>query len=236
MKLDPIPQPLPVHFFGSRPQPHTSPPDTASEVTHNQAGSVEVTFETFQGGVWDEVRYNEVKTILLPFLKQTGFQEKDLFFMPISGFTGVCACVRVCVCAGEIEGVRVCERKRVHECVRVCFCVCSCVCVCGWVGGCVCVYSCLFQDVCVCVCMSASGFTGADLEDRVDLAICQWYGGPALLEYICIEYIYTRAVSALHWSSLDKSSRPGHWPVVWWPCAAGVLHDRYIYVDIYKCR
>jgi len=25
MVLDPIPQPLPVHFFGSRPQPPTSP-------------------------------------------------------------------------------------------------------------------------------------------------------------------------------------------------------------------
>jgi len=27
MVLDPIPQPLPVHFFGSRPQPPTSPYD-----------------------------------------------------------------------------------------------------------------------------------------------------------------------------------------------------------------
>ena len=27
MVLDPIPQSLPVHFFGSRPQPHTSPQD-----------------------------------------------------------------------------------------------------------------------------------------------------------------------------------------------------------------
>ena len=60
-------------------------------------------------------------------------------------------CVRVCVCAGESEGVRVCERKRVHECVRVCFCVCVrvCVCVCVCVGGCVCTH--VYLRMCVCV-------------------------------------------------------------------------------------
>ena len=41
-----------------------------------------------EGGLWDEERYNEVKGILIPFLKQTGFAERDVFFMPISGFTG----------------------------------------------------------------------------------------------------------------------------------------------------
>ena len=35
MVLDPIPQPLPVHFFGSRPQPPTSPPYfIRSEIDH----------------------------------------------------------------------------------------------------------------------------------------------------------------------------------------------------------
>jgi len=65
-----------------------------------------------EGGVWDEERYNEVKAILLPFLTQTGFKKDDLFFMPISGFTG------------------------------------------------------------------------ANLKNRVDTAICPWYNGPALLEYL----------------------------------------------------
>jgi len=32
MVLDPIPQSLPVHFFGSRPQPPTSPPCHMNDV------------------------------------------------------------------------------------------------------------------------------------------------------------------------------------------------------------
>ena len=65
-----------------------------------------------EGGLWDEERYNEVKGILAPFLKQTGFAEKDVHYMP------------------------------------------------------------------------ASGFTGANLKDRVDTKICPWYGGPSLLEFL----------------------------------------------------
>jgi len=66
-----------------------------------------------EGGLWDEERYNEVKGILEPFLKQTGFNIKtDVYFMP------------------------------------------------------------------------ASGFTGANLKHRVDLAICPWYKGPSLLEFL----------------------------------------------------
>jgi len=34
MVLDPIPQSLPVHFFGSRPQPPTSPKSTCTSVGH----------------------------------------------------------------------------------------------------------------------------------------------------------------------------------------------------------
>ena len=36
MVLDPIPQSLPVHFFGSRPQPPTSPPDSARQLPSTQ--------------------------------------------------------------------------------------------------------------------------------------------------------------------------------------------------------
>eukprot|EP00285_Hemiselmis_virescens_P016658 CAMPEP_0173400684 /NCGR_PEP_ID=MMETSP1356-20130122/48633_1 /TAXON_ID=77927 ORGANISM="Hemiselmis virescens, Strain PCC157" /NCGR_SAMPLE_ID=MMETSP1356 /ASSEMBLY_ACC=CAM_ASM_000847 /LENGTH=566 /DNA_ID=CAMNT_0014360657 /DNA_START=95 /DNA_END=1795 /DNA_ORIENTATION=+ len=49
-----------------------------------------------EGGVWDEERYNEVVKELEPFLKQTGFNLKtDVFFMPISGFTGANLKVKV---------------------------------------------------------------------------------------------------------------------------------------------
>jgi len=65
-----------------------------------------------EGGVWDEDRYNEVKGILEPFLKQTGFPKGDVHYMPVSGFTG------------------------------------------------------------------------ANLKTRVDTAVCPWYGGPSLLEFL----------------------------------------------------
>jgi peptide chain release factor subunit 3 len=49
-----------------------------------------------EGGLWDEERYNEVKGILEPFLKQTGFNIKqDVHFMPASGFTGANLKVKV---------------------------------------------------------------------------------------------------------------------------------------------
>mmetsp|Transcript_2082 Transcript_2082/g.4741 ORF Transcript_2082/g.4741 Transcript_2082/m.4741 type:complete len:593 (-) Transcript_2082:69-1847(-) len=65
-----------------------------------------------EGGLWDQERYEEVKGILEPFLKQTGFPKDALYFLPVSGFTG------------------------------------------------------------------------ANLKHRVDTAICSWYGGPSLLEYL----------------------------------------------------
>ncbi|KAI8388026.1 P-loop containing nucleoside triphosphate hydrolase protein [Radiomyces spectabilis] len=38
---------------------------------------------------WDKARYDEILGKLTPFLKQTGFNPKsDIFFMPVSGFTG----------------------------------------------------------------------------------------------------------------------------------------------------
>ncbi len=39
--------------------------------------------------MWDQDRYEEVKGTLEPFLKQTGFNTKsDVYFIPVSGFTG----------------------------------------------------------------------------------------------------------------------------------------------------
>lgn len=37
---------------------------------------------------WEEVRYNECKDKILPYLKKLGFKAKDLTFMPVSGITG----------------------------------------------------------------------------------------------------------------------------------------------------
>mmetsp|Transcript_36551 Transcript_36551/g.85794 ORF Transcript_36551/g.85794 Transcript_36551/m.85794 type:complete len:567 (+) Transcript_36551:95-1795(+) len=49
-----------------------------------------------EGGVWDQERYNEVVGQLEPFLKQAGFNVKtDVYFMPISGFTGANLKVKV---------------------------------------------------------------------------------------------------------------------------------------------
>ncbi|KAG5675326.1 hypothetical protein PVAND_005237 [Polypedilum vanderplanki] len=38
---------------------------------------------------WEEVRYNECKDKILPYLKKLGFKAKDLTFMPVSGITGM---------------------------------------------------------------------------------------------------------------------------------------------------
>ena len=37
---------------------------------------------------WSEVRWNEIKSNLLPFLNKSGYKESDVFFVPISGLTG----------------------------------------------------------------------------------------------------------------------------------------------------
>jgi peptide chain release factor subunit 3 len=34
---------------------------------------------------WSEDRFNEIKKNITPYLKSTGFDEKDLIFVPISG-------------------------------------------------------------------------------------------------------------------------------------------------------
>ena len=66
-----------------------------------------------------------------------------------------CVCVHVCVCVCVCVYARVCERERVCVCVCVCIwlrvcdvCVCVCVCVCVsmymYVGGCTCLYACVW--------------------------------------------------------------------------------------------
>lgn len=37
---------------------------------------------------WDKARYDEIVDKVGPFLKTSGFNPKDIYFMPISGFTG----------------------------------------------------------------------------------------------------------------------------------------------------
>jgi len=50
MVLDPIPQSLPVHFFGSRPQPPTSPHD-ATYCTHTTEISLKKFHLRFMQGI-----------------------------------------------------------------------------------------------------------------------------------------------------------------------------------------
>ena len=37
---------------------------------------------------WNEARWNEIKTKLGPFLQKSGYQNSDVFYVPISGLTG----------------------------------------------------------------------------------------------------------------------------------------------------
>ena len=37
---------------------------------------------------WSKSRYDEIHDGLLPFLKNTGYKEEDLYFVPIAGITG----------------------------------------------------------------------------------------------------------------------------------------------------
>jgi len=93
-----------------------------------------------EGGIWDEERYNEVKGILAPFLKQTGFNPADVHYMPISGFTGANLKTRVDlkICPWY-NGPSLLEfLDNLQVCTCACVCVCVCVCSCaggGWRGG-----------------------------------------------------------------------------------------------------
>merc|ERR1712012_1162021 len=37
---------------------------------------------------WKQARYDQIRTELTPFLNQNGYQESDIFWVPISGLTG----------------------------------------------------------------------------------------------------------------------------------------------------
>ena len=39
--------------------------------------------------LWAKERYDEIIAKLLPFLRQVGFNPKEVEFLPISGFTGL---------------------------------------------------------------------------------------------------------------------------------------------------
>ena len=54
MVLDPIPQSLPVHFFGSRPQPPTSPPDLVTWARLSPSFFLFLFLPVFARGTWVE--------------------------------------------------------------------------------------------------------------------------------------------------------------------------------------
>jgi elongation factor 1 alpha-like protein len=37
---------------------------------------------------WSEQRFRDIVRLLLTFLKQNGFREKNIIFVPLSGYTG----------------------------------------------------------------------------------------------------------------------------------------------------
>merc|ERR1712066_588128 len=39
-------------------------------------------------GEWKQARYDEIQKKLAPFLKQSGFKDNQVFFLPMSGLTG----------------------------------------------------------------------------------------------------------------------------------------------------
>jgi len=84
MVLDPIPQSLPVHFFGSRPQSPTSPP-SMSEKNQYQFGKV----------------YTRIICMFVESLH-----------VYISVELHVCVCVCVCVCVGKSSCFLPCPKIR----------------------------------------------------------------------------------------------------------------------------
>ena len=41
-----------------------------------------------QSVMWKQSRYDEIKDKLIPFLHKSGYEDKDLYWIPISGLTG----------------------------------------------------------------------------------------------------------------------------------------------------
>ena len=139
MVLDPIPQSLPVHFFGSRPQPPTSRP-------RRQRGKV------------TERCSRDGRT----YTMRAGMATSCEFTISKSLVDSRAGCsVRTLVCVSVCEGMCVCERHRASMCV--CFYLClyfKCLypwllihvptCVCVWcLHG---VYMCMCAvSTCVCV-------------------------------------------------------------------------------------
>ena len=147
MVLDPIPQSLPVHFFGSRPQPPTS---LGTRIHHNMEylkyKNTNVKLRTHRTRNTGSHRFWNTSELELQRLK-CKIWIKNMFVgvgfwaqqdsPPPHWYDGLCGghgfkyistdCVFVCVCV----------------CVCLCLCVCVCVCVCVlYVYVCVRVYVC----------------------------------------------------------------------------------------------
>ena len=98
MALDPIPQSLPVHFFGSRPQPPTSP------IVYECVSMYECVGVHECGGVCTSVCvcvcvcvcFVFCNKICAPSAPSTGVSKYD--WVNLFGCVGVCGYVRVCGC------------------------------------------------------------------------------------------------------------------------------------------
>ena len=113
MVLDPIPQSLPVHFFGSRSQPPTS--RTVST----------------QSCVCDRQLVCLCSVVVFICVKKTDVMNQKVHKLCVCVSVYV-TCVCMCVCVRKLC-VRVSLRKlclRVRLCLCLCLCLCVCVCVC----------------------------------------------------------------------------------------------------------
>jgi len=153
MVLDPIPQPLPVHFFGSRPQPPTSPLiDEQVYVQRVVCVCVSVCLCACACVCVRACVFTNMIEWVARAVGRVGHTHRWT-----STLITCCVCTCMCGCG--------------CVCVRVCACVCVYAHMIKWVvraiwrdghthwwtislsTGCVCVRVCVYVCVCVCVCV-----------------------------------------------------------------------------------
>ena len=104
MVLDPLPQTLPVHFFGSRPQPPTSPCD--------------LRFQAFF--CWKNLEYGLTAKKFGSVSVCVSVRVSVRVRMCVLIASSVCVCVCRCSCASSVcVSVSVCVRS-IYVCIYVC--------------------------------------------------------------------------------------------------------------------
>jgi len=135
MVLDPIPQSLPVHFFGSRPQPPTSHPSRGRIhlVLHSLHSQTHTKHKHIHTHLPSQCRMTINPALEQPTSRvdrQAGFQvvltHGTLFPMQVCVRESACACI-----SGVLWSIYVILRTGGLLMYRyICWSVCMCVCVC----------------------------------------------------------------------------------------------------------